>query len=160
MILYYAFARFLPGFIGMIVRKALCSRLFFYVGKGVNIQPAVRFGRGSLISIGENSGLGEGGYLVGMATISIGRDVMVAPEVMMLTGGHDYKNPMVRLIDQKKIIAPIVIGDNVWIGARVIILPGVTIGNRVVIGAGSIVTKNLPNDTLCVGAPCKVLKEI
>lgn len=160
MILYYAIARFFHGWIGQRIRYTLCQRLFSYVGEGVNIQSGVRFGRGSLISIGTNSGLGEGSYLVAMASICIGHDVMVGPQVMMLTGGHAYDDSCRRLIDQKVMTAPISIGSDVWIGARVIILPGVTIGDRVVIGAGSVVTKDLPSGSLCAGVPCKVIKRI
>ena len=154
------FFRFLPGVVGRAARFYIARRLFSYVGDNVNIQAGVRFGRGSLISIGTNSGLGEGSYLVAMASLIIGRDVMVGPQVMMLTGGHAYDDIELRLIDQKIIAAPITIGDDVWIGARVIVLLGVTIGNRVVIGAGSIVTKSIPSHSLCAGIPCKVIKNI
>lgn len=159
-ILYYIFAQFIPGFIGKFIRSFLCGKIFPYLGKNVNICTGTRFGKGSLITIGDNSGLGEGCYLVSMATISIGKDVMVGPQVMMLTGGHAYDDADIRLIDQKQLVAPIVIGNDVWVGARVIVLPGVTIGNRVVIGAGSVVTRSLPNNTICAGVPCKVLKKI
>lgn len=154
MILYYVFDRFLPDDIGKRIRHYFCHVLFTHVGKGVNIQPGVRFGRGSLISIGTNSGLGEGSYLVAMSSLLIG------PQVMMLTAGHAYDDITNRLIDQKIVTAPITIGNDVWIGARVIILPGVTIGNRVVIGAGSFVTKSIPSHSLCAGVPCRVIKRI
>ncbi len=71
----------------------LCRRIFAHVGRGVNIQLGVRFGRGALITICEDS------YLVSMATISIGKDVMIAPQVMILTGGHAFDIPHIRLID-------------------------------------------------------------
>ncbi len=62
-------------------------------------------------------------------------------------------------MDQQKVTKPVIIGDDVWIGARVIILPGVTIGSRVVVGAGSVVTKDLPSNTVCAGIPCRVIKQ-
>ncbi len=91
LILYYTFARFLPGMAGYIFRKVLCKRIFCHAGKNVNIRPGVRFGRGSLISISDNSGLGDGAYLVGMAPILIGNNVMTGPQIMILTGGHALK---------------------------------------------------------------------
>jgi len=91
LILYYIFSRFLSGSFGTVTRRLLCRRIFSHVGKDVNIQPGVRFGGGTLITIGDSSGIGEGSYIVGMASISIGRDVMIAPQVMMLTGGHAYE---------------------------------------------------------------------
>lgn len=145
---------------GIAFRRFLCRGIFLSVGKNVNIAAGVRFGRGANISIGDNSGLGENSFLVCMDKIEIGDDVMVGPQVMMLTGGHAYDDPDKRLIDQSQIIAPIKIGNDVWIGARAIILPGVTIGDRVVIGAGAVVTKDMPSRSVCAGVPCKVLKRI
>ena len=164
LVCYYLIASRLPtihGLVnGVVIRRFLCKYIFPEMGANVNVAASVRFGTGGKISIGNNSGLGEGSFLVSMDEIRIGDDVMVGPEVMMLTGGHEYTDPSKLLVDQGRVIAPIKIGNDVWIGARVIILPGVTIGKRVVVGAGSVVTKDLPNNSVCAGVPCKVLKTI
>jgi len=142
------------------VRASFVRYIFQYSGENVNIATGVRFGRGSKISIGNRSGLGEGCYLVAMDKITIGNDVMIGPEVMMLTGGHDFKDKNKTLIKQEVIVQPIKIGNDCWIGARVIILPGVEIGDRVIVGAGSVVTKSLAKNGVYAGNPAKKIKEL
>ena len=90
--------------------------------------------------------------------IYIGNDTMIGPNVTIATAGH----PILPELRRKglQFNMPIHIGQNCWIGAGVIILPGITIGNNVVIGAGSIVTKDLPDDVVAVGNPCKILRKI
>lgn len=145
---------------GMRLRSFACSHIFQSFGKNVNIASGVRFGRGMRISIGDNSGMGEDSYIVCMDDVVIGRDVMMGPEVMILTGGHDYSSPNMRFIDQKVTTAPVIIGDDVWIGARSIILPGVTIGSRSIIGAGSVVTKDVAPMTVAAGNPAKPINTV
>ena len=84
---------------------------------------------------------------------------MLAPNVGIYTAGHPL-NSKRRHIDLIEFAHEINIGSNVWIGADVIILPGVSIGDNTVIGAGSVVTKNIPSNVLAVGNPCKVIREI
>ena len=92
------------------------------------------------------------------AKVCIGDNAFIAPNVGIYTAGHPLDAS-----DRNKGLEyayPITIGNNVWIGAGVIILPGVTIDNNVVIGAGSVVTKNIPAYSLAVGNPCRVIKRI
>ncbi|NCS32003.1 acyltransferase [bacterium] len=121
---------------------------------------SVRFGRGTRLSIGNNSGIGENSYIVCMNDVCIGNNVMIGPELMILTGGHDFTNPDLRLIDQKILTAPVVICDDVWIGARVLLLPGVEVGTRSIVGAGSVVTRDAPSNAIVAGNPAKVIKQI
>lgn len=143
-----------------IARRFVLKFLFEKMGDKVNIASNVRFGRGSKISIGDRSGIGQDSLLVAMESINIGCDVMIGPQVMMLTGGHAYDHPELSLINHNSICNPIKIGDDVWIGARVIILPGVEISNRVIVGAGSVVTKNLPANGIYAGNPAKLIKNL
>lgn len=93
------------------------------------------------------------------AEVTIGDNVLLGPNVQILTAGHplDVKG---RVEEGVEFGTPINVGDNVWLGGGVIICPGVTIGENSVIGAGSVVTKDIPANVVAVGNPCKVLKAI
>lgn len=88
----------------------------------------------------------------------IGNNVFLAPNVQIYTADHPI-DPMERLMG-KEFAKPIVIGNNVWIGGGTIICPGVRIGDNVTIGAGSVVTKDIPENVIAVGNPCKIIREI
>lgn len=105
------------------------------------------------------------------APITIGDNVMIAPNVTITTVNHPLNPEQRRVFDTKdsfhpgkkgnwEIIAPITIGDDVWIGAGSIILPGVTIGSGSTIGAGSVVTHDIPPNVLAFGVPCRGVREI
>lgn len=124
-------------------------------GTNINIEKGATFSR--RLSIGNNSGLGVNSRVQGK--VSIGDDVMMGPDVLIYTTNHEFKSidiPMrLQGYSQER---PVVIGNDVWIGARVIILPGVTVGNGVVIGAGSVVTKDIPPYKVAAGCPAVVVK--
>ena len=90
--------------------------------------------------------------------VYVGNDVLFAPNVVLATAGHPI-DPELRKNDYQFNI-PIRIGNNVWLGAGVIVMPGVTIGDNSVIGAGSVVTKDIPSGVVAHGTPCKVVREI
>ena len=99
--------------------------------------------------------------------IMIGNNALIAPNVQIYTAFHPT-NAMERFGSPKEDgtfefcktqTAPVIIGDNVWIGGGAIIMPGVTIGNNVVIGAGSVVTKDIPDNTVAYGNPCRVMRD-
>ena len=93
-----------------------------------------------------------------MATITIGDDVQIGPNVQLLTPTHplDAAERRAKFEGAK----PIVIGNNVWLGGGVIVLPGVTIGADAVVGAGSVVTRDLPPGVLAVGNPARVIRQL
>ena len=92
------------------------------------------------------------------AYVTIGDDCFIGPNVSIYTACHST-DPVERN-SRKEWALPVSIGDNVWIGGNVTILPGVTIGDNVTIGAGSVVVRDIPSNTIAVGNPCKVIKEI
>lgn len=92
------------------------------------------------------------------AEVSFGDNVFIGPNCGFYTAGHPL-DPIERN-KGLEFARPIIIGNNVWIGANVTVLPGVTIGNNCTIGAGSVVTKDIPENTIAVGNPCKVIKSI
>ena len=92
------------------------------------------------------------------AKVTIGNNVMLAPGVGIYTAGHPI-HPYPRNIGIEYSF-PVTIGDNVWVGAQTVINPGVTIGSNVVIGSGSVVNKDIPDNVIAVGNPCRVIRKI
>ena len=132
--------------------KKICSQF----GADINIEHGAFFTPG--LSIGDRSGVGINCEVHGQ--VVIGKNVMMAPEVVIYTKGHAFDNPKKPMIEQgETTMKPVVIEDDVWIGRRVIILPGVRIGHGAVIGAGSIVTKDVGAMTVVAGNPAKVVKK-
>ena len=122
------------------------------------IEPPFRCDYGYNIEIGENFYANYNLIILDCAKVSIGNNVLIAPNVGIYTAGHPV-HPDVRDEEYEHAL-PITIGNNVWIGGNVVINPGVSIGNNTVIGSGSVVTKNIPQDVVAVGNPCKVLRKI
>ncbi len=138
------------------LRRFFCKKIISSAGKNINIERGATFSR--KLSIGDNSGLGINCQAQG--TVSIGNNVMMGPDVLIYTTNHEFNNKNVPMQQQGyQLEKPVSIGNDVWIGARVIILPGVHIGDGVVIGAGTVVTKDIPAYSVCVGNPAKVVKE-
>ena len=110
------------------------------------------------ISIGEGSFFNHGIYLMDCAEIHFGKKCFVGPSCEFYTAIHPLE------VEKRnagfEIAKKIFVGDNVWFGGRVTVLPGVTIGNNSVVGAGSVVAKNIPNNVVAFGNPCKVMKEL
>lgn len=117
-----------------------------------------------IVSFGENCHINDGVHVAGVQRVTIGNNVLIASRVFISdhnhgsyagqTQSHPDKPPAARPLYS----APVEIGDNVWIGEGVAILPGVTIGKGCIIGSNSVVTKDLPDHTICVGSPAKVIK--
>ena len=125
------------------------------VEKNVNIERNVEFG--PMLEIGDNSGVGIRCEIYG--PVKIGNDVMMGPDVVCYTSGHKFDRTDITMIEQGSTEAePITIGNDVWIGRRVMIMPGVNIGDGCVIGAGAVVTKDIPPYSVAGGVPAKVIK--
>lgn len=140
-------------------REALLKKMFGHIGKGCYIEPPFRANWG-----GKHVFMGDECYanfnltMVDDANIYIGNKVMFGPNVVVATANHPILPELrERLLQYNKEVR---IGNNVWIGAGVIIVPGVTIGDNSVIGAGSIVTKDIPANVVAYGNPCCVAREI
>lgn len=164
-ITYKLFLSWLPStnnnlFVSKIIRKLrswVACGCFDKHGKDVNIEKNADFGKGNDIVIGDYSGLGVNCKVRG--PLEIGANVMMGPEVRIMTSKHNTSRtdiPMRLQGDLPK--QKVTIGDDVWIGARVIILPGISIGMGAIIGAGAVVTKDVPNFAVVGGVPAKVIK--
>lgn len=127
-------------------------------GENICIMPPFHCDYGKNIEVGENFFANYNSIILDVAKVTIGKNVMFAPNVSIYTAGHPI-HPDSRNSGYEYGI-PVTIGDNVWIGGSVVINPGVTIGNNVVIGSGSVVTKDIPDNVIAVGNPCRVIREI
>ena len=136
--------------------RALCGKLILnHCGTNVNIEKGAQFS--SEISLGDNSGIGVNALV--SSYVTIGKDVMMGPDCIILTSNHGFERKDIPMWKQSSSEPrPVVIGDDVWIGARVIILPGVHVGNGSVIGAGSVVTKDVEPGSIVGGNPAKLIR--
>lgn len=131
------------------------SKIVSAMGTDVNIERNAHFG--PQLEIGDHSGIGINCEVYG--PVKIGRDVMMGPEVVVYTSGHKHDRVDIPMREQgSDEVRPVVIGDDVWIGRRAIIMPGVKIGNGCIIGAGAVVTKDIPDYSIAGGVPAKVIK--
>lgn len=120
------------------------------------IEPPFYFCYGTHIRLGRGAYLNVNCNFIDDGDIIIGENVLFGPAVTIATVGH----PILPTMRQYMYAAPVVIEDNCWIGANVTVCPGVTIGKNSVIGAGSVVTEDIPENVVAVGNPCKVLRKI
>lgn len=139
-------------------RKAIMKGLLGSCGERLLIETPVHMSYGSHVFIGERFYANFNLTLVDDGEIHIGNQVMIGPNVTICTTGHPVYPLYRELVAHYSL--PIHIGNNVWIGAHSVVLPGVTIGDNTVIGAGSIVTKDIPANVVAVGNPCRVMREI
>ena len=160
--LYYTIGIRLPGpgmplqKLGAWLRVYLAKQLFKKCGYGVRIGPGTRFASGDGVVLGNNSNLGLKCWILGEA--EIGDNVMMAQDVIILSSNHQFKDVTKPMMEQGQQPDKIVhIGDDVWIGVRSIILPGVRIGSHSIIGAGSVVCKDVEDWTIVGGNPAKVI---
>ncbi len=139
--------------------KAILKALFAHIGDdGIIINQPFRCDYGNQISVGRRFFANFNLTILDEARVTIGDDCFIGPNVSIYTACHST-DPAERNSRQEWAL-PVTIGHNVWIGGGVTILPGVTIGDNVTIGAGSVVVGDIPADTIAVGNPCKVVRNI
>ena len=139
-------------------REQILKNLLAEIGENCYIEPPLHANWGKYTHFGNNVYANFNLTLVDDTDIIVGDNVMFGPNVIIATAGHPVDPPLREKVAQFNI--PVRIGKNVWIGAGAIVLPGVTIGDHSVIGAGSVVTKDIPPNVVAVGNPCRVLREI
>lgn len=136
----------------------LLKKLFKKCDSKTFIEAPLRCDYGFNVSVGKKFYANYNLVLLDSAEITIGDNVMIAPNVSFYTVDHPlHHSDRITYLEKSK---PITIENNVWIGGNVVILKGVTIGENSVIGAGSVVTKNIPKNSLAFGNPCKVVRKI
>ncbi|BAY22219.1 maltose transacetylase [Calothrix sp. NIES-2100] len=139
-------------------RRLIIQELFGRVGKKVSIVPPFHCDYGSNIYAGDRLYMNYGCVILDCNTVHIGDNVLCAPHVQIYTAYHPTE-PEIRLTG-KELAAPVKIGNNVWIGGSAIICPGVTIGDNTTIGAGSVVVKDIPNNVVAAGNPCRIIRHL
>lgn len=136
----------------------ILRELFGFLGEGAVVKPSLRCDYGTNISIGARTFINYDCVLLDCNTITIGEEVQIAPGVHIYTATH----PLDALQRRAGFEAahPVFISDGVWLGGRSIVCPGVTIGENTVVGAGSVVTEDLPPNVLAVGNPCRIVRSL
>lgn len=134
------------------------EKLFNKKFKKINIEPPFRCDYGINIDIGESVYMNFNCTILDCAKVSIGDKTLFGPNVQIYTATHPLDSET--RLSELEFAKPITIGKNCWLGGGVIVLPGVEIGDNSVIGAGSVVTKSIPPNSLAVGNPCKVIRKI
>lgn len=148
-------------------RFQLLEILFHKIGSGVWIEGPFYCDYGKHISIGENTFINTGAVLLDCNRIDIGKNVLLAPNVQIYTATHPLmaserlvEYPLPGGAPYRTRALPVSIGDNSWIGGNVLVMPGVRIGKGVTVAAGSVVTKDLPDNVLAMGSPAKVVRNL
>lgn len=162
-IIYRFFASYLPssstrlvGDVCRRIRSTLAKRILFYAGHEINIEKKAFFSRN--VSLGSHSGIGIRCIVNGPTVI--GDNVMMGPEVMIFTENHKHDRTDIPMLNQGYTeVQPVTVGNDVWIGARSIILPGVIIGDGAIIAAGAVVTKDVESYSIVAGNPAKKVKD-
>jgi len=139
-------------------RNQILKKLFGKTTSRFFIEPPFRCDYGYNIYLGDNFYANYNLIILDCAPVYIGDNVMIGPNVSLFTAGHPvHSEPRTAGWEFAK---PIAIGDNVWIGGHTVTNPGVTIGKNTVIGSGSVVTKDIPENVVAAGNPCRVIREI
>lgn len=154
--LCYEFNHCKPSELGK--QQEILKNLFGKLGSNAVITAPFYCDYGSNISVGENFYTNHNVTILDGAPVTFGDNVFIAPNCVFSTAGHaldaEQRNQGL------EIALPITVGDSVWIGANVTVLPGVTIGSGSVIGAGSVVNRDIPEGVIAAGNPCKVIRKI
>lgn len=139
-------------------RKLLIKKILGKVKENYLIEQPFICDYGYNIEVGENFYSNHNLTILDGNKVEFGDNVFIAPNCSFYTAGHPVD--VERRNEGLEYAKPIKVGNNVWIGGNVVVLPGITIGDNTVIGAGSVVTKDIPSNVVAVGNPCKVIKEI
>jgi maltose O-acetyltransferase len=158
--LYYLFRNTPEKLGGDKFRSYFASKMFKFSGKNIKIRKGAIIGSGKNTSIDDNSRIGTNCRLMIKEGLIIGKNVEMGPDVIFIDVNHNISNTDVPIIFQgDDIPKAIIIGDDVWIGARSIILPGVHVGKGTVIGAGTVLTKSTEEYSVVAGNPGKLIKK-
>lgn len=165
---YYSFAKHLPkstvpvlGRVSGRIRQSLCKKLFHGTCKNLNVEQGAYFGNGRNFTVGNNVGIGKN-FICHSRIVTINDNLMMGEDVLFQGGGHGFDRTDIPIGAPGQIIhkpAPLLIDGDVWIGSRAIILPGCRrIGHGAIIGAGAVVTKDVPDWAVVGGDPARILK--
>jgi len=150
--------KYLPFYSAMKIRNICYRAVLKKMGGGTNICDAVTIANPSRVSIGKRCSIHEYSYFAGEGEIVIGDYVSIANNCTIISESHNFSDKNIPIKMQGLSPQPVAIGNDVWIGSKVTILGNVKIGDSAVIGAGSVVTKDIPEYAVAVGVPCEVIR--
>ena len=159
-LIYICLAKHLPDGLGPIgrvanmLRRTVTRPLLKRPAKTFSIDAGSDYGNGCCLEISEHTNIGPNFSLTGSGTVTFGEHVAMGKECMFITQNHRYLEEGYDGFE----IRDIVVGNNVWFGHRVIVLPGIRIGDHTIIGAGAVVTKDVPEYAIVAGNPARVIK--
>lgn len=139
------------------LRLWLCTKLGADIGRGCAFLPYAEIFHLRNFSLGDNSGVGTRCIINCEGKVSIGNKVLIGPEVFIFTANHIWNEELNTYFQQGATTEPVTISDNVWLGARCIILPGVHVGEGATVAAGAVVTKNVASYAVVAGVPASVI---
>ena len=139
-------------------RLAVLRDLLGSIGRGTSVQPPFACDYGYNVLVGDNVFINFNAVILDCAPVTIGDGTQVASGVQLLAADHP-RDPDLRR-DLLELARPVSIGSNVWIGAAAIVLPGVSVGDDSIIGAGSVVTRDIPARVVAMGTPCRVVRKL
>ena len=138
-------------------RRAILQELFASGGDTAGVQPPFYCDYGTHIELGARVFFNFNCVVLDVCRVRIGDHTMFGPAVQIYAATHPFDPVLRRQVEAGR---PVTIGEDVWVGGGAIILPGVTIGSRTVIGAGSVVTRDIPDDVIAAGNPCRVIRPV
>ena len=139
-------------------RLAVMKELFGEIGEGCTVYQGFHCDNGKNIKIGDHAFINYNVSIMDRGKVTIGDHILLAPNVVITTSNHPLELQMRR--KPVGYASPVTIGNDVWIGANAVILPGVTIGNNVVVAAGAVVTKDVPDNILVAGVPARKIRDL
>lgn len=151
--------KYLPFNSVMKLRNFLYKFALNEMGVNCNICDGVTISRPQNIYLGNRVSIHEYTLIGGSGDIKIGNYVAIGSNCSIISENHNFNDKQIKIKDQGVTPQPIVIGENVWLGCKVIILGNVTIGHGAVIGAGSVVTRSVPENAIVVGNPARVIRQ-
>lgn len=138
--------------------KRLFHELVPGAGKDIDFRPPISIDYGMRLSIGDRTFINADFLIIGGGSVVLGADCLIGPRCAIYTPNH--AQDLTRRLGGWELPEPVLIGNNVWLGGSVTITPGVTIGDNSIIGAGSVVTRDIPANVIAVGNPCRPIKPI
>lgn len=146
----------LPTELGVIARRRLLHHFLGYIGTNVRILPGLRLTNPEKIRIGSNCSFNYNVFIAGGGDVTIGDWVGFGPDAKIWSVNHRFDDPDTPWQEQGWVRKPVMIADDVWVGANVFIMPGVTIGRGAILSAGSVVNKSIPPFAIVAGNPARV----
>lgn len=152
-----ALVRSIPGLTGCVLRYAYFRMTFAKLEGFCFVASGARLTHSYGMRVGRNFHLNSGAFIDARGGLTLGNDVLIGPNSVLVTSNHQWTDPSLPIVVQGHVVDPVTVGDDVWIGASAVILPGVTLGTGTVVAAGAVVTRSTEPYTIVGGIPAEVI---